>query len=76
MKIKTITQHDPAFLKTAYKHDHLIDLQNHEGFVDDGEVFIRYDNVWKIYRMTKERIPQLLGKFKTLHTAVYRARMA
>ena len=76
MKIKTITQSDPLFLKTAYKYDHLIDLQNHERFIDSGEAFMRYDQgIWKIYRMTRDRMPILLGRFTTLHTAVYRARL-
>ena len=75
MKIKTITQRDPIFLKTAYKHDHLIDLMNHEGFVDEGERFLRYDQgLWKLYKMTADRAPRLYGRFKTLHTAVFKAR--
>ena len=75
MRVKTITQSDPAFLKTAYAHDHLIDLQNHEGFIKTGERFLRYqDGLWKVYMMTTDRIPRLYGRFKTLHTAVFRAR--
>ena len=76
MRIKTITQRDPNFLKLTYKHDHLIDLQNHEGFIDVGEKFLRYDQgIWKVYLMPSDRIPRLYGRFKTLHTAVYKARL-
>lgn len=77
MKVKTITQSDPTFLKIAYANDHLIDLQNHERFVNTGEKFMRYDNgIWKVYKMTPDRIPRLYGKFKTLHTAIYRASLS
>ena len=74
MKIKTITQSDPLFLKTAYKYDHMIDLQNHERFIDCGEAFMRYDKgTWKIYRMPRDRIPILLGRYPSLHTAAFHA---
>lgn len=76
MKIKTITNRDPKFLKDAYKHDHLIDLMNHESFIDDGEKFLRYeDGIWKLFKMPKDRFPRLYGRFKTLHSAVYNARI-
>ena len=77
MKVKAITQRDPEFLKTTYKYDNLVDLQNDERFIKIGEKFLRYkDGLWMVYKMNKERIPRLCGKFKTLHTAVYRARLS
>jgi hypothetical protein len=77
LKIKTITQSDPTFLKTAYAHDHLIDLMNHERFINDGEMFLQYERgAWKIYKMPKDQIPKLLGRYKTLHSAVYKVRNA
>ena len=41
--VKAITQSDPTFLKTVYKHDSLVDLVNHERFVDIGERYIVYN---------------------------------
>lgn len=74
-KIKTITNRHPEFLKTAYAHDNLVDLHNDERFIVVGEKYISYDGAWKVYKMTKNRVPRLCGRFKVLHSAVHRARL-
>jgi len=73
--IKTITNRDPVFLKTAYKYDNLVNLQNDERFIGVGEKYISYDGSWIVYKMTKGRIPRLCGRFDSLHRAVFRARL-
>jgi hypothetical protein len=73
--IKTITNRDPVFLKTAYKYDNLVNLQNDERFIGVGEKYISYDGSWTVYKMTKGRIPRLCGRFDSLHRAVFRARL-
>ena len=57
--IKTITNRDPMFLKTAYKYDSLVNLQNDERFISVGEKYISYNGHWNVYKMTKGRLPRL-----------------
>lgn len=73
--IKTITNQDPMFLETAFKYDNLVNLLNDERFVCVGEKYISYNGSWNVYKMTKGRLPRLCGRFKTLHSAVHRARL-
>jgi hypothetical protein len=74
MGVKAITQSDPTFLKTVYKHDSLVDLVNHERFVDIGERYIVYtQKMWRVYKMGKDRNPRLCGYFTNLHLAVANA---
>ena len=74
--IKTITDRDPIFLKTAYKHDNLIDLQNDERFIKTNEKFIRYSaGVWELYRMGKDRQRRIVGRYDKLTRAVFHAHM-
>lgn len=74
MGVKTITQSDPTFLKTVYKYDSLVDLVNHERFVNTGERYIVYaQNMWRVYKMGKDRNPRLCGYFPNLHLAVAKA---
>ena len=75
-QIKTITNRDPMFLKTAYKYDNLVNLQNDERFISVGEKYISYNGSWNVYKMTKGRLPRLCGRFDSLHRAVYRARLS
>ena len=75
-KVKTITQRNPIFLKTAYKYDHLIDLQNDDRFIEAGERFITYDaerKVWRVYKMPKDRDKprRLSGAFDNVISAVF-----
>jgi len=75
-KIKTVTHHAPDFLKTAYKHDHLLELVNHERFIPTGERYITYNNgVWSVYKLDEYRYPRLCGRNKVMHLAVYLARL-
>ena len=74
--IKTITNRDPMFLKTGYKYDSLVNLQNDERFISVGEKYISYNGHWNVYKMTKGRTPRLCGRFDSLHRAVYRARLS
>jgi hypothetical protein len=74
--IKTITQRNPNFLKQAYKYGHLIDLQNDERFISPSEKFIVYypqEDVWTVYKMTKDRKRSLGGRFKHVIDAVFHA---
>ena len=74
--IKTITNRDPMFLKTAYKFDSLVNLQNDERFISVGEKYISYNGSWNVYKMTKGRLPRICGRFDSLHRAVFRARLS
>jgi len=71
MRVKAITQSDPTFLKTVYKHDALIDLVNHERFVETGERYIVYrSKLWRVYKMGRDREPRLCGYFPNFFQAV------
>jgi len=75
-KVKTVTHHDPEFLKTAYKHDHILELVNHERFVPIGERYITYDKgVWSVYQLDQYRYPRLCGRNKVMHLAAHLARL-
>jgi hypothetical protein len=75
-KIKTITNRNPMFLQTAYKYDEIVNLQNDERFICVGEKYIAFDGEWKVYKMTKDRVPRLCGRFASLPRAVFRARLS
>lgn len=75
-RVKTITQSDPTFLKTTYSHDHLVNLVNHERFINPAEKFITYkDQAWSVYRMGRDRVPRYCGKFQNIIQAVRVARI-
>jgi hypothetical protein len=75
-KIKAITQSDPTFLKTAYHYDNLVNLVNHERFVNPAEKYIAYDNKgWAVYRMGRDRVPRYCGKYQNIIQAVRVARI-
>jgi hypothetical protein len=75
-KIKTITNRNPMFLQTAYKYDEIVNLQNDERFICVGEKYIAFDGEWKVFKMTKGRVPRLCGRFASLPRAVFRARLS
>ena len=76
IKIKTITDHRPEFLKAAYKYDNLIDLMNHERFIKAGEHYIKYSpDAWKVYKMGKNGVPRYCGAYDSITRAVFYARL-
>jgi len=75
-RIKTITQSDPTFLKTTYSYDNLVDLVNHERFVNPAEKYITYsDKAWSVFRMGRDRQPRFCGKYQNIIQAVRVARI-
>jgi hypothetical protein len=75
-KIKVITQSNPIFLKTVYKHDDLVDLQNDDRWLKRNERFITYaDATWYVRRKDAEGYPRLCGSFTTFLSAIYCARL-
>lgn len=68
--MKVITSREPRFLKEAYQASGA-QLIDHEGFVDDGEPFTRWDGKhWIVYRMTPSRLPRFAGRFAYLMLAM------
>ena len=75
-KVKTITNRDATFLKTAYKYDVLVDLQNDESFIKSGERFIDYiEGKWCVFKLDKLRIRRYIGAYPNLHSAVFAAKI-
>lgn len=69
--VKAITQRDPAFLKMAYKHGNLINLQNDERFIDEGERYLVWrSGLWRVMRK-QHGVGVFVGSSPTLHRAVY-----
>lgn len=72
-RIKCITNRHPRFLKEAYAHDVLIDLQNDERFIKKGEPFIRWDHgAWDLFKMDDP--PRMMGRYENLGRAVFYGR--
>lgn len=68
-RIKCITNRHPLFLKEAYLHDNLLDLQNDERFIKKYEPYIVWrDGCWYLYRM--EDPPRMCGFFREIRRAV------
>ena len=66
-KVKTLTQRNPIFLQTAYKYDHLIDLQNDDRFIESGELDRHIKGAREIYRKRKEVLNrELIKAFKVV----------
>lgn len=70
--IRSITHHAPAFLKAAYANP--VALIDHERHIKPGEKYLSYDNGFRVWRMTRERVPIPLGKYKDMGSAIYAAR--
>lgn len=70
--IPVITNRDPAFLKQTYDHP-LIQLTDHERHIKAGSLYITWDGLWRIWKMTPERVPVPRGRFKTLNSAIFAA---
>lgn len=70
----TITNSHPAFLKTAYLYD--LNLIDHVRHVPSGAKYISWEmnRGWRVWRMTKERVPIPLGVFNNPGCALYVAR--
>lgn len=75
--IRTLTTHDPEFLKTVYNRTD-IDLLDHERHIPTGDKYITYGGLlgwkWRVWRMTRERVPIPLGAFISLNYAICEAR--
>ena len=76
-KVKAITHHAPDFLKAAYKHGNIIDLMNHERFIDIGEAYITYaaPKSFRVYKMGKDRVPRYCGQYDSIMRAAFYARL-
>lgn len=75
MKVTAVTHHDPRFLKPAYAAD--LALTDHERHIKAGAKYITWkerETPWHVWKMTKERVPIPLGRFKELGSALYVAR--
>jgi hypothetical protein len=76
-KVKAITHHAPDFLKQAYKHGNIIDLMNHERFINEGETYITYapPKAFRVYKMGQNRVPRYCGQYDTIMRAAFHARL-
>ena len=74
LKVKTITNRAPAFLKEAYRNDDLLDLHNDERFINPGEKYLTWNaGLWRVMRMTPGKVGVYIGGSPILHRAIYLA---
>lgn len=69
--MRTITNRHHAFLKAAYKAD--LPLVDCEAQIGPGEVYMTWDasGNWKLWKMSKERVPIPRGKFPDINSALF-----
>lgn len=72
MKITAVTNHHPEFLKATYSHP-FVDLTDHERHIRSGSQYLTWDGVWKVWKMTPERVPIPRGRYPTLNAAIIAA---
>lgn len=74
--VLVLTHHAPAFLKAAYRPD--TDLIDHERHIPARARFVSWeadhDRPWRVWRMTRERVPIPLGRFPDIGAALCAAR--
>lgn len=70
--LRAICNHDPTFLKAVYPQP--ITLVDHERHIPSGSKYITFDGTFKIWRMTRERVPIPLGRCNDIQGAMYLAR--
>lgn len=72
LSMLAITCRDPAFLKAVYPLP--IKLIDHERHIPSGAKYITYEGRWRVWRMTKERVPIPQGASTDLAGAIYMIR--
>lgn len=74
LKPPVLTHHHPAFLKVAYSLD--LNLIDHERHIPGGRKYLTWepDRGWRVWRMTRERVPIPLGRFDDPGMALFHAR--
>lgn len=75
--ITAVSNRAPEFLKAAYASPS-VSLIDDERHVRAGKKYITFDDSrafkWRVWRMTRERVPIPLGAFPDLGDALYIAR--
>lgn len=69
MKVIALANNDPRYLKETYKHP-LISHVDHERHIRAGEKYISWDGGYRVWKMTRQRVPIPIGKFRSIHEAV------
>ena len=70
--LMAICNRDPVFLKAVYPLP--IKLIDHERHIPAGRKYITYEGRWRVWRMTRERVPIPQGSFPDLAGAIYMVR--
>lgn len=70
--LTAICNPDPTFLKAVYSAP--IKLIDHERHIRSGTKYITFDGRWRVWRMTRERVPIPQGAFPDLAGAIYMVR--
>jgi hypothetical protein len=74
-QIKALLSTDPMFLQAVHQYPNLVELKLGADQVGIDEKYIVFTNTWDVYKMCKGRLPRICGRYKTLHSAVFKARV-
>ena len=73
-RVIALSHHNPHYLKATYANA-FIDHVDHEDRIKSGRKFISWDDGYRVWKMTPERVPIPIGRFPDLGSAIYRARI-
>lgn len=69
MRVIALAHNDPRYLKETYRHP-LIDHVDSERHIKAGERYIAWDNGYRVWKMTRHRVPIPIGRFRSIHEAI------
>jgi len=73
-RVIAVSHHDPHYLKATYAQP-FVDHVDHERHIKAGRKYITWDDGFRVWKMTPERVPIPLGRWPDLGAAMYRARL-
>lgn len=69
MKIYAVTHRNPVYLKAVYQS--WITLVNTEDEIPSGFRYLSWQDGYRVWRMTHERVPIPLGRVPDISCAIY-----
>lgn len=69
-RVIALAHHNPRYLKETYKHP-LIDHVDHERHIPAGTKYLSWDDGYRVWKMTRQRVPIPQGKFRSIYEAIF-----
>jgi hypothetical protein len=70
--VYTLTHRSPVFLKAVYPRPDIV-LVDDERHIPIGN-YVTFDDRWRVWKMTRQRVPIPLGAFHSIESALFIAR--